>query len=150
MGIACRLKVSVHEKVQSHVGRKQAQTERNVIKLVSMRAANLRMYPTSDTFECLLLLERDACLRFLMPFLEHCRKSRRISGRVAEVVFDDGLLVWFAADEGMIDAHQSRPRFGTRRTWLRFFPVPCRKQSVLDVSDTVVRDFVSSAYGGDA
>jgi hypothetical protein len=113
------------------------------------RTANLRFYPTAETFESLLLLGRDRCLEYLMPYLEQCRSSRRISGRVAEIAFQDGVLVWFASAEGKIDAHQSRPVFGTSRTWLRVLPAPTRRHSVFEASNGIVRDFVSSAYGID-
>jgi len=110
------------------------------------RTANLRFYPTAETFESLLLLGRDRCLEFLIPYLQHCRNSGRISGRVAEVVFEDGLLVWFASDEGKIDVHRSRPIFGKSRTWFRVFPAVARRHSVFEASDDTVRDFVISAY----
>jgi hypothetical protein len=113
---------------------------------VMERTASLMLYPTTETFEILVLLKRDRCLEFLLPYLQRCRSSRFMTGRVAEVAFDDGLLVWFTSDAGQIAVHRSRPIFGKSRTWLRVLPAPARRHSAFEVSDETVRDFVSSAY----
>jgi hypothetical protein len=111
-----------------------------------MKPADLILYPDHDQPSRLLGLDSGQCLRFLMPYLQACRANGRISAVVAEVDFTDGVVLWFASEEGHIDVHYERPRFGSRRKWAGVIPAPMRRQSASRVSDAGIEQFVRSVY----
>jgi hypothetical protein len=89
-----------------------------------MHTADLIFYPANDQPTRLMQIDCDQCLRFLMPYIQSCRESGRVAAAVAEIDFRDGGVVWFASEEGVIDVHRERPRFGRSRRWLGIFPAP--------------------------
>src|SRR4051794_38995155 len=111
-----------------------------------MRTANVTLYPGGDVFDRLFQLDRDQFLKLVVPYLQHCRDSGRISGRVADMDFPDGLVVWFGSDEGAIDIHRGRPFFGRRIKWRPLFSLPVRKRTATVTSDEALREMVCSLY----
>lgn len=111
-----------------------------------MRTADVTRYPGNDTFELLFHVDRENFVKFIMPYLQHCRDSSRISGRVADMSFPDGLVVWFSSDEGTIDVHQGRPFFGCCIKWRPLFSLPIRRRTVTIASDEALRDVIYSIY----
>lgn len=97
-------------------------------------------------FDRLFQLDREQFAKLVVPYLQHCRDSGRISGRVADLDFPDGLVVWFGSDEGAIDIHRGRPFFRRRIKWRPLFPLPVRKHTVTVTSDTALTEMVGSVY----
>ena len=115
-----------------------------------MRTADLIFYPTNDQPTHLIQLDCDQCLRFLMPYIQGCRESGRVAAAVAEIDFPNGGVVWFASEEGAIDVHRERPRFGSSRRLLGIFPAPMRRHSQPRVADDTIQQVVRSVYDTDA
>jgi hypothetical protein len=111
-----------------------------------MNPADLILYPEHDQPSRLLGLDTGQCLRFLIPYVRACRASGRIAAVVAEVDFPNGTSLWFASEEGNIDVHHERPRFGSRRKWAGVVPAPMKRRSSLRVSDAEIEQFVRSVY----
>jgi hypothetical protein len=111
-----------------------------------MRIADLIFYPAEDSPTRFVRLDCDKCLRLLLPYLQGCRESGRISSAVAEIDFPDGGVVWFAAEEGTLDVHRERPRFGRSRKWCGIFPAPMHRHSQHRVADDTIQQVVRSVY----
>jgi len=111
-----------------------------------MQIADLIFYPAADSPTRFVRLDCDECLRLLMPYIQGCRTSGRISSAVAEIDFADGGVVWFASEEGQIDVHREHPRFGTSRMWLGIVPAPMRRHSQPRVANDTILQVVRSVY----
>ncbi len=111
-----------------------------------MNLADLILYPAKDLPEKLVKLNSEQCLKFLMPYLQGCRKTGRISSAVAEIDFVDGSVAWFAAEEGKIDFHRERPRFGIKRINIGFIPMPMKTMTINKASDEMIETAILEAF----
>ena len=116
-----------------------------------MCTAKLHLYPIGDNPMCLFSVEIEGCLQFLLPYLDVCRRSKRVDDLVAEISFTDGRCIWFASRGGTIDMALDQPRLRVSLLWLRLLPFLIR-QGVprKGASDEEVRSFVTSVYNEDA
>jgi hypothetical protein len=112
----------------------------------AMHTADLILYPVNEDPTRLLRVDCDQCLHFLIPYLQSCRSSRRIAGAIAEIHFASGAVVWFGSEDGAIDLHCERPRFGHARRLLGFIPAPMRRESQAGITDDAIQQAVRSAY----
>jgi hypothetical protein len=111
-----------------------------------MHFADLIFYPANDLPEKLLKVNCDQCLKLVMPYLRNCRETGRIASAVAEIDFSDGGVAWFASEEGDVDYHRERPRFGNKRKFLGLIPTPMKTISINKASDEAIQQVIQEAF----